>query len=290
MGVEILPVRQAELETITRFLEKEWPDYIAPAAGETVHVGNWMPGNDNYGVKLLVDGALAGFLGASYSVRPAAGAGDGTGDGAGEPFCAIAPWFVMAEHRRHSLPMLMRLLADKKLSYVNLTPTRDMFKLFTTLGFAKLDEAKLLVPPLFNLAFLRPWRGRLLLQPDAIRAALPPAERAVFEAHEKSRCFHAAVVDGDRACYVAAARRPLKNLPFAEILHVSEPTLLPPQMERLAWHACLHLRTVALAIDERLLGGVRVPSVRYVLNAPPLYRSTRVAREKIDNLYSELVL
>jgi hypothetical protein len=82
----------------------------------------------------------------------------------------------------------------------------------------------------------------------------------------------------------------LKVLPFAEVLHVSDPKLLPAQLERIAWRACLSLGAVALAIDERLMGGVRVPSLRYRLNAPPLYRSPRVAREKIDNLYSELVL
>ena len=69
--------------------------------------------------------------------------------------------------------MLMRMLADRQLSYVNLTPTRDMFKLFTTLGFARLDEAKLLVPPLFNLALV-PGIGPVLAA--TIHRALHPDE------------------------------------------------------------------------------------------------------------------
>lgn len=283
MAVEILPVRRADLDTITAFLKKDWPEYIAPAPGEHVHVGNWWAGRDDYGLKLVVDGELAGFLGASYSLRPV--------DGVEERFCAIAPWFVKEEHRTHSLPMLFRLLADKNLTYVNLTPTREMFRLFSGLRFVKLDEAKLLIPPLLNLSGLRPWRGRLVTRPDEIRAALTGDDLKVFENHVDTRCCHAAVVDGDRVAYVAAGRRMLrKNLPFAELLHVGNAAVLAPQFERLVWLMCRRLRAVAVAGDERLLAGAAVRAIRYRLNAPPLFKSSRLPRERIDNMWSELVL
>jgi hypothetical protein len=282
MKVEILPARRADLAAITDFLKKEWPEYIAPAAGDHVHVGNWMPDHDSYGLRLLVDGELAGFLGASYSLRSV--------DGVDERFCAIAPWFVKAEHRPHSLPMLLRLLADRKQSYVNLTPTRDMFRLFSSLGFAKLDEAKLLIPPFFNLPAYRPWRGRVVSAPAAIRAVLPLRELKVFEDHEATRCCHLAVVEGDRVCYLAAGRRMLRDLPFAELLHVSEPAVLAPQLERVVWTLCRRLRAVSVAADERLLAGAPARAIRYRLNAPPLFKSAHIGRERIDNMWSELVL
>ncbi len=283
MKVEILPVRRAELGAITSFLKREWSEYIAPPEGEHVHVGNWMPERDDYGLKLVVDGELAGFLGASYSLRPI--------DGVKERFCAIAPWFVKEEHRSHSLPMLLKLLADKNLTYVNLTPTRDMFRLFSSLRFAKLDECKLLFPPLLRLPSLRPWRGRLLTRPEEIRAVLSGDDLDVFENHATSRCCHAAVVERERVAYVAGARRMLRrNMFFAELLHVSNPSLLVPQFERLVWLMCRRLRAVAIASDERLLAGAPVGGIRYRLNAPPLFKSTRLSREKVDNMWSELVL
>lgn len=283
MAVEILPVRRADLDTITAFLKKDWPEYVAPAAGEHVHVGNWWAGRDDYGLKLVVDGELAGFLGASYSRRPV--------DGVEERFCAIAPWFVKEQHRTHSLPMLFKLLADKNLTYVNLTPTREMFRLFSGLRFVKLDEAKLLIAPLFSLPGLRPWRGRLVTRPDEIRTVLKGDDLEVFENHVDSRCCHVAVVAGDSVAYVAAGRRMLRrNLPFAELLHVSNAALLAPQLERLVWLMCRRLRAVAVAADERLLAGAQVRAIRYRLNAPPLFKSSRLPREKIDNMWSELVL
>lgn len=283
MAVEIQTARRADLEAITAFLKRDWPQYIAPPEGRHVTVGNWMPGRDDYGLKLTVDGALAGFLGASYSVRPV--------DGAEERFCAIAPWFVREEHRRHSLPMLLKLLSDKSLTYVNLTPTRDMFRLFSTLGFARLDECKLLMPPFFNLPGLRPWRGRLLTRPDDVARALMGDDLRTFESHRESRCCHVAVVSDGGVAYIAGTRRMLRpNMPFAELLHVSRPGLLAPMMERIVWLMCRRLRAVAVAADERLLAGAPVRAYRYRLNAPPLFKSARLPREKIDNLWSELAL
>lgn len=282
MAIEISKVRRFELGAITSFLRENWKEYIAPPLDENVHVSNWVPGDDDFGLKLLVDGRLVGFLGASYSLR--------TVRNVGEKFCAIAPWFVMPEHRKHSLSMLARLLADPTKTYVNLTPSREMFNLFTRLGFKKLDEVKLIILPFFCVTRLRFARCRLVLGLDEIREALPEDQKVIFDMHQTGRCFHAAVISGGRCCYVVASRRLLRGCPFAELLHVSDPSLLSNQLERLVWYACLKLRAVGVVSDERLMGGGSVPSIKYRLNSPPLFRSKRVTRFDVTNLYSELVL
>ncbi len=280
MKIDIVPARRADLPAIERFLLKEWADYRPPPSKTPLRERNWLPGNDDFGVCLMADGQLAGYLGASYSIRPV--------DGVPERFCAIAPWFVKEEHRSQSLRMLFKLLADKNTTYVNYTPSRPMFKLFTGLGFAALDEAKLLIPPLFNLAGLRPWRSRLISEPTEVRRALTGDELKLFDDHVGTRSRHLAIVEGDRVCHVAVGRRLLRDIPFAEFLHVSEPDLLGPQIERIVWLLCRHFRAVAVATDERLVAGARLHSIRYRLNSPPVFKSGRVSREKIDNMWSEL--
>lgn len=280
MKIEIVPAHKADLPAIERFLVKEWPEYMAQSPDEPMRERNWLPGNESFGVRLLADGELAGYLGASYSLRPV--------EGRLERFCAIAPWFVKEEHRSHSLKMLFKLLADKDMTYVNYTPSRPMFKLFTGLGFAKLDEAKLLILPLLNLPWLRPGRGRLITDPSKVRDALTGDDLKIFDDHVGTRCRHLAIVDGDRVCYIAAGRRILRKATFSEILHVSEPALLASQIERIVWLLCRHFRAVGVAADERLLAGATVRTIRYRLNSPPVFKSKHLNRTQIDNMWGEL--
>jgi hypothetical protein len=278
--IDIVPAGRADLPAIDRFLIGEWSEYRPPRSATPLRERNWLPGNEVFGFCLLVDGQLAGFLGASYSLRPV--------DGKMERFCAIGPWFVKEEHRSQSLRMLFKLLAGKDTTYVNYTPSRPMFKLFTGLGFAALDEAKLLIPPFLNLPRLRPWRGRLVTARSEVRQVLSGEELKIFDDHVGTRCRHLAIVDGNRVCHLAAGRRILRGMPFSEILHVSEPALLGPQIERIVWALCRHFRAVAVAADERLLAGSDVSAIRYRLNSPAVFKSARVARDKIDNMWSEL--
>ncbi len=280
MKFDIVTARRADLPAIERFLLKEWPEYRPPPSKTPLRERNWLAGNDNFGVCLLADGELAGYLGASYSMRPI--------DGVPRRFCAIAPWFVKEEYRSQSLRMLFRLLADKDTVYVNYTPSRPMFKLFTGLGFAPLEQAKLLMPPLFNLAGLRPGRSRLLSDPGEVRATLRGDERQLFDDHVGTRSRHLAIVEGDRVCHLVAGRRILRDLPFADFLHVSEPDLLAPQLERIVWLLCRHFRAVAVSTDERLVAGAALRSIRYRLNSPTVFKGNGVRPGQIDNMWSEL--
>jgi hypothetical protein len=277
MAIEIVPAGRAHLPEIERFIAGETG---IDESQLTLRERNWLPGNESFGLRLLANGELVGFLGASYSLRPI--------DGTWEKFCAIAPWFVREPYRSHSLPMLFKLLADKSITYVNLTPTRPLFALFTRLGFAKLDDTKLLMPPLLNLPGLRPWHGKLLTDPAAVRSALGGDDLKTYDDHVGTRCVQFAIVDGQRRCHIAAGRRVLRNLPFSELLHVSQPSMLGPQVERIVWALCRHFRAVGVAADERLLAGADVRAIKYKLNSPPLFLSPRIGREKINNMWSEL--
>src|SRR5262249_49463667 len=158
---------------------------------------------------------------------------------------------------------------DKSMTYVNLTPTRPMFKLFTSLGFAKLDERKLLIPPLLNLPSFRPWRGTLVTDPAEVRRVLKGDNLKTFDDHVGTRCRQLAIVDSDRVCYLAAGRRVLKKLTFSELLYVSEPVLLVPQVERIVSLLCRHFRAIGVVADARLLAGADIRTIGYTLNAPP---------------------
>lgn len=278
MAIEIVAAGRADLPGIEHFIAGETG--VDTESQLSMRERNWLPGNESFGLRLVANGELVGFLGASYSLRPI--------DGAWEKFCAIAPWYVREQYRAHSLSMLFKLLADKSMTYVNLTPTRPLFKLFASLGFTKLDDTKLLMPPILNLAGLRPWRGRLLTDPTTVREALTAPDLKTYDDHVGTRCLQLAIVDGQRTCHIAAGRRVLRNLTFAELLQVSEPSMLGPQVERIVWLLCRHFRAVGVAADARLLGGADVRAIKYKLNSPPLFLSPRIGREKINNMWSEL--
>jgi hypothetical protein len=277
MAIEIVTARRADLPDIERFIAGETG---IEDSQQTLRERNWLPGNESIGLRLLADGELVGYLGASYSLRPI--------DGTWERFCAIAPWFVREAYRSHSLPMLFKLLADKSFTYVNLTPTRPLFQLFTRLGFAKLDDTKLLMAPVLNVARFRPWRGRLLSDPAEVREVLTGDDRKTYDDHVGTRCLQLAIVEGGRVCHIAAGRRILRNLPFSELLLVSRPSMVGPYIERVVWLLCRHFSAVGVAADARLLAGADVTAFRYKLNSPPLFLSRRIAREKINNMWSEL--
>jgi hypothetical protein len=280
MKVEILPVHRSDLQAVERFLAREWTGEVEES-GRRMRERNWMPGNESFGLRLVADGEIVGYLGAGYSLRPV--------NGTMERFCAIAPWFVKDGYRTQSLRMLFKLLEQQDMTYVNYTPSRDMFKLFTGLGFKALDQVKVLMPPLLNTDRLRPWRSRLLTEPAEVRAALKGGTAAkIFDDHMQTMCRQIAIVAGDRVCYLAAGRRVLRGLRFAEILHVSEPALLAAQFERIVWLLCRHFKAVGVAADERLIAGAKVRGFRYKLHSPGVFKSTRVRREDIDNMWSEL--
>jgi hypothetical protein len=50
----------------------------------------------------------------------------------------------------------------------------------------------------------------------------------------------------------------------------------------------VHFRAVGVASDERLIAGANLRSIRYKLHSPAVFKSARVKRESIDNLWSEL--
>jgi len=83
---------------------------------------------------------------------------------------------------------------------------------------------------------------------------------------------------------MAAGKRILRNLTFSELLHVSDPSMFGPQAERIVWLLCRHFRAVGVAADERLLTGADIGAIKYKLNSPPLFLSSRIGREKINNL------
>jgi hypothetical protein len=81
-----------------------------------------------------------------------------------------------------------------------------------------------------------------------------------------------------------------KRLPlFASVLHVSDPALLRRFARPFSRHLLLRHGIAATLVELRVAGHRPRPSI--LLKAPrrKMFRSTRLASEQIDYLYSELV-
>ena len=79
-----------------------------------------------------------------------------------------------------------------------------------------------------------------------------------------------------------------KGVPFAAILHVSNPELFHRAMIPLTRHLLIRRRLLATLAELRLIGH-RPPLSLKVTSWPKMYRSDSLEPDQIDDLYSELV-
>lgn len=242
----------------------------------------WKVDAPNHGFMLRAGDAVVGAYLAFYSERVI--------DGRPERFCNLAAWCVLPSHRFHGPRLLKALLAQEDYHFTDLSPSGNVVAINARLGFQHLDTTTALVP---NLPWpSRPGRGyEVRTEPAAIEQALAGSDLDAYRDHAGTAAArHVVLSNGERHCYVIYRRDRRKRLPlFASILHVSDPDLFASLGRRFARHLLLRHGVLATLAELRVVrhrprGSVLLGSAR-----PKMFRSDRLAADRIDNLYSELV-
>lgn len=231
----------------------------------------------------LWDGAKAvGFLGAIPSTR------------GGRRFVNLSSWYVEPAYRNESLKLVLPILADRKRTIVNLSPSPAASEIFSKLGFQPLETEQVLVPLVTGVADLLPRVGvGVRTRLDRVREALDPQGQRLLDDMKGTLAGQVLLTVGTQSCHVIATRSPWKaHWRLAHVQYASDWDLLWRHPARVAGAFLRVFGTMGLRVDGRHLEGAPPPfSVLRALPLPHLFRpeDAGVTPSLVDGLYTEAV-
>jgi hypothetical protein len=276
MAVELTPITGRDVAEVADFLRTSLDPQIPWARS---CVPPWQVEAPNHGFMLRDGQRVVGALLAFYSDRLIGGRV--------ERFCNMGTWCVLPAYRSHSIRLLRAMVAQDGYHVTCLSPNERVVAITAKFKFRPLDTAAVLIP---NLPWpTLPGRTRISADPGVIASTLTGAELRLYHDHaEALAARHILLIRGERTCYVMYRETPLKGLPCAEILHVSNPELFKSSINSLTRHLLLRQRLLATRAELRTI--THRPLFSLSRNPrPKRYRSASLDPGQIDDLYSEFV-
>jgi hypothetical protein len=245
----------------------------------------WRSKDDDLGYVLVEKGEIVGFLSTLYSHRLI--------DGKEVKLCNTAHWVVREDFRADSLRLFLAVLRQRDCTITNLTSSATVAAMMPKLRFKLLEENLQL---LFPAPILVRRNGcAMTSEPSAIVATLNAGDLRIFQDHAGCECDHLVVRERDGYCYLVFSRKKRRvygvDVPYCHIHYVSDRDRFLRHLARIKWYFLRRMGAWFVAIDERLVGQLSGALSRtHVLSTPRYYRSDVLAADKVDNLYTELVL
>jgi len=243
-----------------------------------------MPDRPGIGYMIEDGGEVRGFFGTIHSRRRVRGRE--------HVVCNITSIAVDESYRRHSLALYKRALGAKDVTYTCFSASPQSGEVLRFFKFQELAVEKVIFTPVSGLVpYIRHAREvRLHLSPHRIDAALDPELQRIARDHRRRGAGQLLLRQGDRTCLVITARRGPWPRSFADILFVSDPTVLANGLPLLFPPLLRAHGTVLAGIDRSRFPGPIVPSVVYRKLRPMHFRSASLDATDVDALYSEVVL
>jgi hypothetical protein len=277
--VVLQPITDADIAAVAAFLHTHLNADVPAERWATALTREWGSERPNAGFMLVEGEHVVGANIAFYSEREI--------DGQVEKICNLGAWCVLEEHRFHSLRLVKALLAQDGYHFTDLSPSGNVVAVNERLGFTFLDNTTTLVPNL-------PWptvRARVSGDPALIERTLSGRDLEIYRHHVGlDAARHALLRVGDAHCHVIYRKDRRKGLPlFASILYVSDDAVFRAGAGALSRHLLLRER-LPVTLVERAVVGHR-PRLARTVDSPrrKMFRSSTLAPEHIDYLYSELV-
>lgn len=275
----ILPLGDEHLREYCEFLHENMAQSHAVEDWIQAFKTRWIEEKPNNGfVMRNKAGEIVGGIGAIYSEQ--------TIRGKPERFCNITSWCVLDEYRSGSMRLALALTSQKGYHYTDLTPTAVVASSLQFLKFKPLNSDRTV---LFNL----PWPkigAEILTEPEQLAARLSPQDARVYHQHREFPWLeHVAVGRSGEYCYAIFKKGSLRDLPTAEILHLSDPALFLRHCRALGSHFLLRLGRPLTRVESRFLPATPLFSKTLSGYRNKVYRSDTLGPEDISNLYSELV-
>ncbi len=274
MSVAVRAARPEDRDAVVELLHTRMNAKIPRERWALLFDYPWRPADAPDRGRVLEDrGRLVGYLGATYVDRRIAGET--------VRICNMSSWYLLLGYRGqgHGRAMALDLTSDPAVTYTDLTATPQVHAmLLAHVGFAILDHERWI---------LRRRKGAA--RPAALREADPAAPPL---AHHAGLCdlriLRAEI--GRNACTLALQVKKMgADVAFHQLLHVDEPEVLAQHAEAIA-DAILPDGPAVLSIDRRLVPGQPSGATVEPIPQPRLYKSRRLRRDQIDNLYTEVLL
>ncbi|HEX6449019.1 MAG TPA: hypothetical protein VF060_06125 [Trebonia sp.] len=277
MPVELTPITDADVAAVAKFLHANLDDQVP--WDRAISSMPWKVETPNHGFMLRDGQRVVGTQLAFYSERLIAGRV--------ERFCSLSSWCVLPDSRLHSIRLLRAVLAQDGYHFTSLTPVKKVVSINTQFKFRFLDPSAVFIP---NLPWpTLPARTKVSADPDVIESTLAGTELELYRDHAQALAArHVVLVRGQDSCYVMYREMRHKGVPFAAILHVSNPELFHRAMIPLTRHLLIRHRLLGTLAELRFIGH-RPPLSLKVNSWTKMYRSDSLEPGQIDDLYSELV-
>ena len=244
--------------------------------------------NNHFGWVLVDGNDVVGFVSTIYGER--------TIRGETVRLCNTSSWIVKPKYRAHSLALHAKVIADKSITVTNLSPTAQVLKLLQKMGFTLMDKSeRIILPVVTTRTFMD--RCEVLTKASTVQGALEGESLRFFQDHQLPFNHHVLLRTHVGDCYVVM-NRSFKTvagnlrLPFARVHHIGAPDIFVRHLEKLALRVAASLKVVAMIVDDRMLQGT-VPWHSFMRpggERKAAFRSTKLAAEDIDGLYTEAVL
>jgi hypothetical protein len=226
-------------------------------------------------------GRIVGFLGAYHSTRLIGGRS--------EPVCNLSSWFVAEAHRNESLMLLPPYLAMKNHTITGLTPAKHVHSIYQKFKFADLETAVSIIP-IFSALPGSSHYCTVTHDLAAIPGRLNENERTLFDDHLGFDAVHLLAHGKSGHSHLVYTITRKKGFPMAYVHYMSDRAFFQTHLAIIAWKIFLRHGTPFICVESRhLRDPLPWPRKTYHLRVPRIFKSSTVAREDIDNLYSELI-
>lgn len=256
-----------------RFTREDWQRLFQPICRASEQ--------PEYGYKLTEHGQIVGMLGMLSSNRIIGNAE--------VPFCNLHSWFVDEEHRGSSLLLMRPILRMKDHVITDLTPTAPVIQISLKLGFQLINSPQMIlrsrVQPAGDAC-----RCKLYWNNEIDTERLSRAEAQISDDHSETPFERLLITTEGGHCLLVIRRIDIHWKPYASILFASVPEILLTTQASWQPEVGSHLKVKRIVgaqnhLPKSLIGIRQVPLV-----PKQLFRSTNIAADQIDTLYSEVSL
>ena len=270
----VRPARPDDRDDIVELLHTRMNTKIPRERWALLFDYSWRPADAPDCGRVLQDAsAIVGFLGATYVDRLI--------EGRVFRICNMSSWYLLRDYRGqgHGRAMVQSLAADPEVTYTDFTATPQVHAmLLAHAGFAILDDERWLLRP-----------SATMERSIAVRhSGIDVPHLRHHRGFRDLRIIEVATEDGP-CTLVLQVKKKQQDIAYHQLLHADQPSLLARHAEAIAT-AILPEQPAVLAIDRRLLPIAPAGGKIEIIPQPRLFKSRRLRRDQIDNLYNEVLL
>jgi acetoacetyl-CoA synthetase len=211
---DIRPATPADIEPLCRFLHQAFTSVPLPTWRRLFDYP-WLDEKPDLGHLLTVGNEIVGFLGAIYASRKIRGKAG--------IVCNLTSWYMLPQYRGRGVELLDAAIRKEHVTFTALTPAPAVISMLEAMGFARLNQRRIELPPLLHVDTLRERGLSISFDPERVRRSLDDQERLIFDDHAPYDCLLLSATVGSEHAFLVVKRRAAKT-PFSEILYCSNPT------------------------------------------------------------------